>query len=771
MNKDIRAVGRNLNRVPLHSVVPRTVPFAIGIGPSDFCNFKCNYCFQSTEKGVRDPKILAFSDFKIIISQIEQLLKKGNDELKIIRFIGNGEPFLNKRIVDMVKYASERNLADRYEITTNGSLLTHELTDKLVDSGLTRLLISIQGVTKEKYKEVCGYDINLEKLVDEIDYFYHKSRGKCKLMVKTVNLSVKSQEERKKFFDMFEDISDEISIENVIDACEDVNYTTLLTEEEKNKTRYNTELKEKTCCDLLFMNMNVHANGDVDVCGCIYPPLFIGNVYKTSLAELWNGKYHKEIMIKHLTGKRNEINVCSKCKSITSYNALESDNLDPYLDEVLYKVENYNSRMGGEIKYGLIVYKEPHGGHTTRKEKGKFNIGDNIQMYAMKQIYAKMGVSENDIVKIDFHDLHTYDGEYVVLPINLFFFGCHDAKEKWFPASPKIIPVFIGVHFDSDYLDEEEVSYLNKYAPIGCRDEYTLCVMRKYNIPAYLFGCVTATLDKRRSNAQSMTYLVDVEDEVIDVIPTELKQNMCKVCHEQEEYFSEKTFNEMDSKAEKLIQDYKNNAALVITSRLHCASPCIAMGIPTIFIVKEKSSRFAWIDKLIPLYSINELTEIDWYPKVIDYEAIKKKMIDLCIYRITEAKRKWEKYYDISFFFENRKKGDYVNPNEKIINSIKSEVIEKGNKEYAIWGATALAEFVYQYLSSKYPHIKLKVFIDSYNKIDFHGIKSQVPEILKENKKIALIVTPSSAKKYIRQILNDFGYSGNCVFNDGDTFM
>lgn len=110
MDKNIKAVGRDLNRVPLHSVVPMSVPFAIGIGPSDFCNFKCNYCFQATDKGVRDPKMLEFSDFQIIIEQIQKLLSKGNDKLKIIRFIGNGEPFLNKNIAKMVKYASQKKI-------------------------------------------------------------------------------------------------------------------------------------------------------------------------------------------------------------------------------------------------------------------------------------------------------------------------------------------------------------------------------------------------------------------------------------------------------------------------------------------------------------------------------------------------------------------------------------------------------------------------------------------------------------------------------------
>lgn len=87
------------------------------------------------------------------------------------------------------------------------------------------------------------------------------------------------------------------------------------------------------------MNMNIHSNGDVDTCGCIYPPLFIGNVYKEPLVNLWNGKKHKNVMLKHLSGNRNEIDVCSKCKSINHYNGLAEDNLDPYLDEILEKVK------------------------------------------------------------------------------------------------------------------------------------------------------------------------------------------------------------------------------------------------------------------------------------------------------------------------------------------------------------------------------------------------------------------------------------------------
>lgn len=61
-----------------------------------------------------------------------------------MKFIGNGEPLINPKTPDMVKIAVDNNLADRYELTTNGSLLTHEISDRLLEAGLTRLLISIK---------------------------------------------------------------------------------------------------------------------------------------------------------------------------------------------------------------------------------------------------------------------------------------------------------------------------------------------------------------------------------------------------------------------------------------------------------------------------------------------------------------------------------------------------------------------------------------------------------------------------------------------------
>ena len=177
------------------------------------------------------------------------------------------------------------------------------------------------------------------------------------------------------------------------------------------------------------------------------------------------------------------------------------------------------------MKYGIIKYTTiPRGRENVVGDTGMFNIGDNIQMYAMKRILTEcMHVDEKDIIEVDFHSLASYSGEYVILPVNLFFFGCHDLKETWFPASPYIIPVFVGVHFSSGILSSEEAAYLKLHSPVGCRDEYTLHTMRKYGIPAYLAGCVTATLPRRPAEIKGdKIFCVDVDTEsVLKYIPEE----------------------------------------------------------------------------------------------------------------------------------------------------------------------------------------------------------------------------------------------------------
>ena len=75
---------------------------------------------------------------------------------------------------EMVAYARNSGVAEVVEIFTNGSKLCPELNQKLVDSGLQRMNISVEGLTAESYKRVADYNINYDSFISNIRDLYQR---------------------------------------------------------------------------------------------------------------------------------------------------------------------------------------------------------------------------------------------------------------------------------------------------------------------------------------------------------------------------------------------------------------------------------------------------------------------------------------------------------------------------------------------------------------------------------------------------------------------
>ena len=242
---------------------------------------------------------------------------------------------MNKDLPRMIRYARERELSDRVEITTNASLLTHEISDALIDAGLTRMIVSVQGVTEAKYKDTCGYMIDYPKMLDELSYFY-AHRKNCKVFIKTVDVALDNAEEHEQFYEMFGSVCDEMGIEHIFAAFEGVDYASIRPEAD-GTTRYQYDYKEKLVCDSLFSLINIQTNGNVDCCGCKYPPLPIGNIHRAPLKEIWNGETHRKYMELHLTGRYRELSSCNGCESM-QFNGHPMDILDDHREELLPRI-------------------------------------------------------------------------------------------------------------------------------------------------------------------------------------------------------------------------------------------------------------------------------------------------------------------------------------------------------------------------------------------------------------------------------------------------
>ena len=176
------------------------------------------------------------------------------------------------------------------------------------------------------------------------------------------------------------------------------------------------------------------------------------------------------------------------------------------------------------LKYGFLVSTP----YPAKKEKF-INLGDDIQSQAVMNLYNMMGISPDQIIPIDFNELVSYKGEYIVLPI------CYNLQTDYdlIPFSQKIIPVFIGLSlFETSKLTQQVIEYLKKYEPIGCRDEQTFRMLSSVGISAYLAGCITQTFPlRKKSESQNKIFLVDVPDDMEKLIPQNILRGGVRLSH------------------------------------------------------------------------------------------------------------------------------------------------------------------------------------------------------------------------------------------------
>ena len=120
------------------------LPLSIAIEPTTSCNLRCPECPSGLRAFTRPTGMLQTDFFR---STIDQLYK----DVFYLIFYFQGEPYLNPGFLEMVRYASQKKM---YTATsTNAHYLTSENARKTVESGLDRLIISIDGTTQEVYEQ------------------------------------------------------------------------------------------------------------------------------------------------------------------------------------------------------------------------------------------------------------------------------------------------------------------------------------------------------------------------------------------------------------------------------------------------------------------------------------------------------------------------------------------------------------------------------------------------------------------------------------------
>lgn len=318
---------RQAGRTRLEEVIPLKTPFHLFVDPSSACNFRCKFCFHGTNEHM-DKRVMSFELFTKIIDDIQLF----PDQLKVLRLYKDGEPLINKNLPRMIEYAKNKGVAEQIDFTTNGSLLTPELSLQLVQAGLDAMIISVPGINENSIEAATGVRINFDQYIENIRYLYQHKEG-CRIHIKATDIGVPS-EDQERYYDLFESICDEISLESIVPIWPDIDISHV--KENFDQGIYNQEIGHMQVCPYIFYSLSINADGSVSSCFVDWQHKnILGNVKQETIFDIWNGEALKHLRVDHLTMNKSKYDICKNCNQL-QYATI--DNIDSYAGELLEKI-------------------------------------------------------------------------------------------------------------------------------------------------------------------------------------------------------------------------------------------------------------------------------------------------------------------------------------------------------------------------------------------------------------------------------------------------
>lgn len=192
-----------------------------------------------------------------------------------------------------------------------------------------------------------------------------------------------------------------------------------------------------------------------------------------------------------------------------------------------------------------------------------------------------------------------------------------------FPPPSNITPLYISVHVaNSELLRFKHIrEHFKKHSPIGCRDHKTLKLFLGWGIPAYYSGCLTVTTHQRdtiNKTGEGECLLVDnIDHPIPENVKIKLESlvgaSLLRISHDPPDISGTlEEYNKKSSKhMESLLKRYCN-ARMVITTKIHCALPCIGMGANVLIVHPNPSDpRLDTVREFINIVSYDELLTRD----------------------------------------------------------------------------------------------------------------------------------------------------------------
>jgi radical SAM protein with 4Fe4S-binding SPASM domain len=300
----------------IHSNKAYGKPVSITIEPTNMCNLRCPVCETGANILGRKPHMMTFGEFVKIIDKVGPAANH-------VMFYYMGEPFLNKEVYRMIRYARDMGL---YAMTcTNGDVVDPE---KLYESGINLVSFQIGGMTQETHS-IYRVNSNLSRVIDNLSRYLEiiRLRGR-KPVEHQVELGFIVMRHNEEEVEEFLKWADRIGVDrkSIISPCvrtPEQGYEFLpksedywIYDREKFEREGILQPKKKfsdNFCPWLYYSITVQSDGNVVPC-CRDPHgrIILGNLLEQPFEEIWNGPKFK-FFRKYMRGHQAEVEICHLC--------------------------------------------------------------------------------------------------------------------------------------------------------------------------------------------------------------------------------------------------------------------------------------------------------------------------------------------------------------------------------------------------------------------------------------------------------------------------
>ncbi|QTA87910.1 Radical SAM domain-containing protein [Desulfonema magnum] len=275
----------------------RLIPETFAVETILGCDLKCPECAVGGDFVTRKKGWMQFDQFKIIADKIRPFCKH------LYLHIW-GEPMLNKDIFKMIEYASAFTSTN---ISTNGKSMTEEKAERLIRSGVTDIIVSIDGVSQEVYEK---YRVGgrVEKAVEALkmlQHFNQKYGNKVHIMPQFIVMKHNHHE-----MNGFRNLSESLGLRPLFKSpyIRDPNSHFSASDDPRFQRPCYPDmasLRAAMCeCDSVRKAFNILVDGSVVACCHDYEKFtFFGNMFEQDVMGIWNSEKYKKFRWNVMSGK------------------------------------------------------------------------------------------------------------------------------------------------------------------------------------------------------------------------------------------------------------------------------------------------------------------------------------------------------------------------------------------------------------------------------------------------------------------------------------